>query len=226
MAAVRVAAIYDVHGNLPALDAVLAEVDADLVLFGGDLVWGAWPRECLERARALGERARFVMGNTDRLALLDKEDASGIFVQERLDDEQRAFVLGWPLTLSLDGVLYCHGTPRSDEEVMSPLSPEEWWAEVLDGVEEQTVGCGHIHFQYDERHAGRRVVNAGSVGAPIIRAAACWAVFDDGDIELRTTDYDVVAAAAAMREQGFPGPAFHDGLLDPPSYEQAITRWR
>jgi predicted phosphodiesterase len=225
MAAVRVAALYDVHGNLPALDAALAEVDAEVVLFGGDLIWGPWPRECLSRARALGDRARFIMGNTDRLALLDEEDPSGLWVQERLDEEERAFVLGWPATLSLDGVLYCHGTPRDDEEVVSPITPDERWEEVLAGVEEETVACGHIHFQYDERHARRRIVNPGSVGKPTIRATAWWAIFEDGGVQLRTTDYDVDAAAEAMRASGFPLPVAEQ-LLDPPSYEHAVSRWR
>jgi predicted phosphodiesterase len=225
MAAVRVAALYDVHGNLPALDAVLAEVDADVVLFGGDLIWGPWPRECLDRARGLGDSTRFVMGNTDRLALLDEEDPSGFYVQERLDEEEHAFVLAWPATVSLDGVLYCHGTPRSDEGLVTPVTPEERWEAELAGVEEKTVACGHIHYQYDERHAGRRVVNPGSVGKPNIRATACWAVFDHGEVELRTTDYDVAAAAEAMRATGFPLPVA-DELLEPPSYEEALRRWR
>ena len=225
MAAVRVAALYDVHGNLPALEAVLAELDADVVVFGGDLIWGPWPRECLERARGLGDRAHFIMGNTDRLALLDEEDPSGFYVQDRLDETEHAFVLAWPATLSLDGVLYCHGTPRDDEEVVSPITPEERWAEVLDGVEEETVACGHIHFQYDERHAGHRVVNPGSVGKPTIRATAWWAVFADGEVELHTTDYDVAAAADAMRATGFPLPVAED-LLAPTSFETARSRWR
>jgi predicted phosphodiesterase len=224
MAAVRVAALYDVHGNAPALEAVLAEVDADVVVFGGDLVWGPWPRECLELARA--RDARFVLGNTDREALFDVDDPSGVWVQERLDEDERAFVLGWPATVSLDGVLYCHGTPRSDEEVVSPISPEERWQEALADVREETVVCGHIHFQYDERHAGRRVVNPGSIGRPTIRATAWWAVLDGGTVELRTTDYDVAATAEAIRASGFPRPEFADELLEPPTYERIIQRWR
>jgi predicted phosphodiesterase len=226
MAAVRVAALYDVHGNLPALEAVLADAGADVFLFGGDLVWGPWPRECLVRARGLGDRARFIMGNTDRAALDDDEDPSGLWVQERLDGEEQAFVRSWPATLVLDRVLYCHGTPRSDEEVVTPISPEERWEEALRGVEEETVVCGHIHFQYDERHAGRRVVNPGSVGRPTIRAAAWWAALDDGDVALQTTAYDVGAAAEAMRAGGFPRPDFADELLDVPTYERILPRWR
>jgi putative phosphoesterase len=222
---VRVAALNDVHGNVRALEAVLAEVDADAVVFGGDLVWGPWPRETLELAQSLGDRARFLSGNMDRIAMTNHEDPSTLYVQERLSEEQQEFVRSWPATVSLDGVLYCHATPHSDEDVVTPISPEEQWAAALRGVEEETVVCGHIHYQYDERHAGRRVINPGSVGLPTIRAVAWWAVLDD-DVELRTTDYDVGGTVEAMRETGFPRPDFVEELLAPSSYEQAQLRWR
>jgi len=219
----KVAALYDVHGNLPALEAALAGVErdnVDLVVFGGDLFWGAWPSETLELARSLGDRARFILGNTDRSALTGVEE-SARWTQERLNAEQRAFVLAWPETLALDGVRYCHATPRSDTEVVLPTSSEQRWAEVLDGVEEQVVVCGHTHLQYDEVHAGRRVVNPGSVGNPIDRATAWWAVIGP-EVELRTSDYDTVAAAAAMRERGFPRADFADELLEPRTHEQVL----
>jgi predicted phosphodiesterase len=217
----RVAALYDVHGNAPALEAVLADLgDVDAVVFGGDLVWGAWPRETLELARGLGERARFIMGNTDRSALTDGEDASALWVQERLSDDERAFVLSWPATRSLDGALYCHATPRNDTELVTPDSPEERWAEVLDGVAEELVVCGHIHLQYDVRRAGRRVVNPGSVGNPTIRAAAWWAIVDAGEVELRTTDYDTGSTAEAWRATGYSRTDFADELDAPLTLEQ------
>ncbi len=210
-----VAAFYDVHGNLPALEAVLAEAEgADAVVFGGDLIWGAWPRECLDLALSLGDRAHFVRGNTDRLALTSAADEFAPWTRERLSDAQCELVLAWPLTLALEGVLYCHATPRSDEEIVLPVSPEERWAEVLDGVDERVVVCGHTHVQFDEVHAGRRVVNPGSVGNPTDRATACWALIGP-EIELRATDYDTEATAAAMRESGFPRTDFADELIEP-----------
>ena len=212
----RVAALYDVHGNLPALEAVLADAErrcVGVVVFGGDLIWGPWPRECLELALSLGDRARFVLGNTDRFALTATDESSS-WVRERLSDEQRELVCTWPLTLELDGVLYCHATPRSDEEIVLPVSPEERWTDVLDGVEERVVVCGHTHVQFDEVHAGRRVVNPGSVGNATDRATACWALIGP-EIELRTTDYDTVATAAAMRATGFPRTDFADELIEP-----------
>ena len=220
----RVVALCDIHGNVHALEAVLAEVDADAFVFGGDVVWGAWPRETLELAQSLGDRAHFLSGNMDRIALANREDESTLYVQERLSEEQQAFVRAWPATVSLDGVLYCHATPRSDEEIVTPFSDEERWHEVLEGVKEETVVCGHIHYQYDERHADRRVVNPGSVGLPTIRAAAWWAVFDGGEVELRTTDYDIERTAAELRATGFPRPDFAAELVQPRSLEQLRER--
>lgn len=222
----KVAALYDVHGNVPALEAVLADgaAEADAIVFGGDLIWGAWPRETLELARSLGGRARFIMGNTDRRSLTDDDDPSGLWVQERLDEEDRSFVLSWPLTLPLDGALYCHGTPRSDTEVVTPVSPESFWQEVLAGVAEEIVVCGHFHYQYDERHGGHRVVNAGSVGNPTVRPVAWWAMLDGGQVELRTTEYDTRATAQAWLETGFPRTDFVDELLEPESFEQLLAR--
>jgi putative phosphoesterase len=220
----RVAALYDVHGNVHALEAVLADVNADAVVFGGDLVWGPWPRETLELAQSLGERAHFLSGNMDRIALENGDDASTRYVQERLSEEQQRFVASWPATLSIDGVLYCHATPHSDEDVITPLSSEEAWREALRDVAEPTVVYGHIHFQFDEEHAGRRVVNPGSVGLPTLRATAWWAVIGDG-VELRTTDYDVAATIAGMRRSGFPRPDFPEQLEEPPSFERARERW-
>ena len=219
-----VAALYDVHGNLPALEAVLGEVDADVVLFGGDLIWGAWPRETLDLAQSLGDRARFILGNTDRGALTDEEDPSAPWVQERLTDEQHAFVLSWPPTVAIDGVLYCHATPRSDTELAWPWSTEEHWADVLRGVAEETVVCGHTHLQYDEVHAGRRVVNPGSVGNPSVRATAWWALVGD-DVELRTTDYDTRATAEAWLATGFPRMDFAEELLEPYTRERLQQRF-
>ena len=218
------AALYDVHGNLPALEAVLAETGgADAVVFGGDLIWGAWPRECLELALSLGDRARFVLGNTDRFVLTATDESSS-WVRERLSGGQLELVRAWPLTLELDGVLYCHATPRSDEELVVPVSSEERWAEVLEGVEERVVVCGHTHIQFDEVHAGRRVVNPGSVGNPTDRATAWWALIGP-EIELRTTDYDTVATAAAMRATGFPRTDFADELIEVWTRESVYERF-
>jgi predicted phosphodiesterase len=194
----RVAALYDIHGNLPALEAVLPEVDADLILVGGDFVAGPWASQTLERLRALGDAVRFIRGNADRelgpeaggnapAAVLD-------FVRESLSDEELEFVLGQPERESLDvdglgRVLFCHATPRSDVELLTAASPEGDWREALSGTSESTVVCGHTHMQFDRRFGDARVVNAGSVGMPYEREpGAYWAVLGPG-VELRRTPY-------------------------------------
>jgi putative phosphoesterase len=219
-----VAALYDVHGNLPALEAVLAEVEherPDVVLFGGDLVWGPWPRETLELALSLGERTLFVRGNWER-GLFETEEASAVWTREQLTAEQCDLVRSWPETVSLDGVLYCHATPRSDEEIVLPGFDGSPWEDAFAGVDEPLVVCGHTHLQFDVRRAGRRIVNPGSIGNPTVRATAWWALVGQV-VELRTTDYDTAAAAAAMRATGFPRPDLADELLEPYTLERLLA---
>src|SRR5579872_6289270 len=122
----KVAALYDVHGNLPALEAVLAEVEAigvDLIVFGGDLVWGPWPGETLQRAQALGTRARFLHGNCESLVLEGASPGHG-WARDQLSTEERATAAAWPSTLSIDveglgPTLFCHATPRSEDEILT-----------------------------------------------------------------------------------------------------------
>jgi putative phosphoesterase len=196
---VRVAALADVHGNLPALAAVLSEVEregVDLVVCCGDLA-GPLADECLERLLALGDGVRFVRGNAD----------------EGVD---------WPLTVAveIDGlgrVLFCHGSPRSEHEILTRISSAERVAAALAGVEADVVVGGHTHVQFDRAVGGRRLVNAGSIGMPYegVRGAF-WALLGP-DVELRRTAYDVEAAAAQLEATAYPGAAEQAGwLLEPP----------
>jgi predicted phosphodiesterase len=217
----RVAALYDVHGNLSALEAVLADVErsgADLVVVGGDVAIGPMPHESLERLRALGDRALFVRGNGDREIASVPEDggdddlwaARTRWSAGQLDEEELDFLAGLPATQSLrvrglGRVLFCHGSPRDDEEIVTVLTTEERLAPMLRGVLERTVVCGHTHVQFDRVVGETRIVNAGSVGMPYEeRPGAYWALLDGG-VQLRRTDYDLEAAAAAVRASGFPG---------------------
>ena len=226
---VRVAALYDVHGNLPALEAVLRDVlvsEPDLVVFGGDLVWGPWPHEVLERARSVPIETRFVKGNTDR-AVLTSADASFVWARKRLAADDLAFVDSWVETLTLDlvglgEVLFCHATPRSDTEIVLPGPPSGWAASAA-GVEAQTIVCGHTHVQFAEEQSGRQWVNPGSVGNPTIRAVAWWALLGP-TVELRTTDYDTASTADPMRKTGFPRTDFADELIHPYTHEQNLPR--
>jgi putative phosphoesterase len=212
----RVAALYDVHGNLPALEAVLAEVraaDPDAIVCGGDVAAGPFPRECLERLRALD--AVFVRGNADR--------ELSPWLLARLTDVEREFLTGLPHVRSLDGVLYCHGSPRRDDEILTRLTPPERLGAVLAGVTEELVVCGHTHVQFELRVGTARIVNAGSVGMPYEgRQGAFWALVDTTEIEHRHTPYAIEAAVAAIRASGYPeADDLCSTLLEPEDPDEA-----
>jgi putative phosphoesterase len=188
----RIAALYDVHGNLPALDAVLADVDADVIVVGGDTVAGPQPAETLERLRSLDADVRFIRGNADREVYEEKQGLAPPevmeFVRARLSPEQLDFLRALPLTLSIGRVLFCHATPRNDEEIFTAISPDERWAEALAGVDADVVVCGHTHVQFDRLIGDVRLVNAGSVGMPYAdEPGAYWALLDGADVQFRHT---------------------------------------
>jgi putative phosphoesterase len=215
---VRVAALYDVHGNLPALEAVLAEVAAlepDAIVCGGDVAAGPFPRECVERLHARG--AVFVRGNADR-------DLSA-WLREQLPVDAQAFLEGQPHTRVVGDVLYCHGSPRRDDEILTKVSPPERLRAALQGVEQELVVCGHTHVQFDTTVAGARLVNAGSVGMPYEgRRGAFWALVDGVEVELRRTPYAVEAAAVAIRATAYPdAEELAASLLDPTDPNEASS---
>ncbi|MGI8421142.1 MAG: metallophosphoesterase family protein [Gaiellaceae bacterium] len=194
----RVAALYDVHGNLPALEAVLADVPDDAVIVvGGDVAAGPFPAETLERLRALGERVRWLRGNADRELTPGEEelappealewvpDVLG-WLRSRLHPEQLAFLHGLPPTVELDidglgHVLFCHATPRNDVDIFTERTPEERISPWFAGVSADLVVCGHTHTQFERRIAGIRVVNAGSVGMAYENSpGAYWTLLGPG----------------------------------------------
>ena len=196
----RVAALYDVHGNLPALDAVLADVPGDaVILLGGDIASGLFPRETLERLRGLGDRVVWIRGNADR-ELRPGEDAGEPeeivgWVRAQLDDEWIAFLSALPpsVTLDVDGVgrvLFVHATPRNDLDIFTERTPEERVASSFAGVEADLVVCGHTHTQFDRAIAGLRVVNAGSVGMAYEDSpGAYWLLVGPG-VEYRRSGFE------------------------------------
>ncbi len=206
----RVAALNDIHGNLPALEAVLAEVEqagVDAVVCGGDVVGGPFPVEVLDRLLSLPD-VRFVRGNVDRLVL----EGVGEYGQDwsaervRLGEDRLAAIAGWPLTVELeidglDATLFCHATPTADEPIFTRITPDEDVVQLMGDVDADLVVCGHTHMQFERQlPEGLRVVNAGSVGRPYEgRRGAFWALLGPS-IELRHTEYDVDAAVASFRE--------------------------
>jgi len=221
----RVAALNDVHGNLPALRAVLSELESeriDGIVSGGDLVLGPFPAECLTLLR---ERdARFLRGNCER-SVLDRIDPQNAWCADRLDDEARAFVAAWPPAVRLDDVLYCHATPENDEDILTRATPSQIVVAALAGAEEPLVVAGHTHQQYEQTVGDKRLVNAGSVGLPYEgEPAAFWALVEDGEVELRRTDYDVPAAVDLIVSTGFPNAAdWLEGSLVEPEPPDRVT---
>ncbi|MFW6689539.1 metallophosphoesterase family protein [Streptomyces sp. MAR4 CNX-425] len=220
-----VAVLSDVHGVLPALEAVLAEPDvraADAVVLTGDLAAGPLPDRTLDALTALGERAVWVGGNADRELVEYRRGArDGIpdpiapWAAEQLRAEQVELLAALPAsaTLPVGGlgqVYFCHATPRADDETVLVDATAGRWAEALGelGPEVETVVLGHTHMPFARLTHGRLVVNPGSVGMPYGRPGAHWALLGPGGAALRRTAYDYGAACARIAaESGYAGAA-------------------
>jgi putative phosphoesterase len=232
-----IAALYDIHGNLPALDAVLADVrraEVEEIIVGGDVVPGPMPRETLERLLALDLPVRFIMGNTDRETLIRMRggmsnavppqfEAPITWSAQQLDPSHAEIIESWPATLrvSIDrigDVLFCHASPRNDVDIFTRLTPADVLLPIIEPAQADAVVCGHTHMQFDRMIGSTRVVNAGSVGMPLGEPGAFWLLIDE-DIELRRTMYDLEAAADAVRRTAFPGAEQFaaTNVLSPPS---------
>jgi len=218
----RVAALYDIHGNLPALEAVLRDVrqaGVDRVVVGGDVVLGPMPRETLECLLHLDVPVQFIEGNCDREVVaqmmgtaagtLPERVREGVrWVAQQLGPEHESLMGSWPKTLGvrIDGmgeVLFCHATPRNDSEIFTRRTPEERLVPVFEGVDAPLVVCGHTHMQFDRKIGGVRVVNAGSAGMPFGEPGADWLLLGP-DVELRHTNYDLDDAAERIRATTYP----------------------
>lgn len=241
----QIAAIYDIHGNLPALAATLAEIDTqtpDRIIVGGDLASGPMPRETLDLLMGLGERAQFIKGNSDREVvryydgyLTTRQDSNPFspvtaWSAERITHAQRDFLssLSDRAILEVDGlgtVLFCHGSPRSDEEIITPATPERRMREMLRDVEQGTVVCGHTHMQFERRIAGKRVINAGSVGMPYEGKAGAYWLLLGPDAVFERTDYDLEEATRQIRASGMPGAEefAQENILHPPPASEATV---
>ena len=236
----RVAALYDIHGNLPALDAVLADVHAagvDSIVAGGDVIVGPMSREVLDRLAALAMPVEYLYGNCET-AVLDQLAGRPLaavpaayrptiaWTAEQIGRTYAAALAGWPKTrrLTVDGigdVVFCHATPRDENEIFTRSTAEARLRPIFDPVDAALVVCGHTHMQFDRRVGRTRVVNAGSVGMPFGDPGADWLLLGPG-VTFRHTAYDVAAAAASVRAAGYPDPGdfFARGVTAPPSAEQ------
>jgi predicted phosphodiesterase len=239
---VRVAALYDIHGMLEPLEAVLTELEAedvDAVVIGGDAISGPQPAETFERLRSLRLPSYWIRGNGERALGEDGADAvmggDGAedalrFTAEHFSDEDRSALATLPeqLTLELDGLgptLFCHASPRNDLDIVTEGTPDERFRLLLGGVCEPVVVAGHTHMQLDRRVDGVRWVNPGSIGMPYEgEVAAFWAVLGP-EVEFRRSAFDVERSAQALLASGWPdASAFVDeNLRAAVSREETVT---
>jgi putative phosphoesterase len=224
----RAAALYDIHGNLPALEAVLAEVEregVDAIVVGGDIAAGPpQPREVVELVRSL-PNAHCIRGNADRVRDEQyREDEGLAWLLERLDEDQAEWLATLPFSAVLDGTLYVHAAPQDDETIVTELTTDEKLAGLLDGVAERRVVAGHTHMQLERRVGETLFVNAGSVGWPYEGVpGARWAILGEG-VELRSTDYDRVRTAELIRASGHPRAEeiAAENVLETPTRAEAL----
>jgi len=241
----RVAALYDIHGNLPALEAVMEEMrqeSVDLIVIGGDVLPGPMPRETMDLLRALAPPASFISGNGDRVVLgamrgLEPTEVPEAYRPviwwnaEQLSNDDELWLAAWQKMISVrvDGigeVLFCHASPRNDVDIFTKLTPEERLLPLFVAVQEAAIICGHTHMQFDRVIGRTRVVNAGSVGMPFQAPGAYWLLLGPG-IELRRTEYDLEGAAERIRKSGYAQAAefAEKNVLHPPSEEQMLKAY-
>jgi len=241
----KVAALYDIHGNLPALEALLDELSGegvDRVVVGGDVLPGPMPRETIDCLLSLNLPVEFIYGNGEAAVLehLAGREPGKVpapylpaihWTAEEIRAPHGSAIAGWPMTRRLDipgigSVLFCHATPRNEDEIFTATTRQEHLLPIFSELGVPVVVCGHTHMQFDRMVGGTRVVNAGSVGMPFGAPGADWLLLGEGDtgIQLRHTDYDLQAAAARVRDTAFPWPedfaARH--ILRPPSAAEML----
>jgi len=226
---VRLAVLCDIHGNLPALEAVVPELNADVVVVGGDVASGPFPAETLSLLRSLSVPVEYVRGNADRVLDLEgipePNRSARRWVAERLGEDNLRFLRELPLDLVIEGIHFCHGAPGSDTAPMTRFTADERLRDLLDGVRERVVVCGHTHVQFDRTVDGVRVLNAGSIGAPYeVEPGAYWLELGPQPV-FRRTEYDLEEAARRIRASGYPNLRHVENMLvSDPSRPERMSR--
>lgn len=242
----RVAAIYDIHGNLPALEAVMDEVrlaDVEHIIIGGDVVPGPMPAETLGYLSDLDIPVQFIRGNGDRVVLAQMRggDISEVpegfrdvirWTAEQLSSPHERLLGEWPstITVEVEGVgkiLFCHATPRNDTDIFTRLTADERVAPAFADVDVPLVVCGHTHIQFDRTIGGIRVVNAGSVGMPFSQPAGAYWLLLGPAVDLRRTSYDVAKVAQQLRQKPLRQveDLFVRYVLAPPTEAESLERF-
>jgi predicted phosphodiesterase len=235
---VRVAGLYDIHGNLPALEAVIEEIRiarVDEVVVGGDVVPGPLPTETLACLLNLGVPTRFIYGNGETAVLQQMAGRDpcpqyrSIFrwTAEQVGEHERVMA-GWPKTTGIEmpglgNVLFCHATPRNENEIFTRTTAEDVLLPIFAELDARVVVCGHTHMQFDRTIGRTRVVNAGSIGMPFGEPGADWLLLDD-EIRFQHTTYDLQQAADRIRASGYPeaDDFVKRSLLSPPTKTQML----
>lgn len=241
----RVAALYDIHGNLDALDAALDAARhsaADLVVIGGDVFPGPLATEALDRLIALDIPCQWIMGNGERAVVNERRSVGSDALPESvrpiirwhaaaLTAAHERAIASWPTTLRLEieglgRVVFVHATPRSDTEIFTERTPAAHLEPIFDAADADVVVCGHTHMQFDRMIGRTRVVNAGSVGMPFGDPGAHWALLGP-EVELRRTPYDLERAAARIGSSSYPGAAEYaeQYVLNRPSKERMLDQY-
>jgi putative phosphoesterase len=238
----RVAAIYDIHGNLPALEAVLQEIrreNVDHIVVGGDVLPGPMPHETLECLRTLDAPAHFIYGNGEVAVLQQMAGTEPAAVPQafrpmirwtaqQLDPEHQQWLSSWPKTLTLEiadlgSVLFCHATPQNENDIFTRLTPDEGLLPLFENLNTAVAVCGHTHMQFDRVIGHTRVVNAGSVGMPFGQPGADWLLLGP-DIQFRHTAYDLANAADRVRATNYPQAEDFAArnVLNPPTAQEML----
>jgi predicted phosphodiesterase len=245
----RVAAIYDIHANLPALEAVLQEireVKVDRLIVGGDVFPGPLPEETIHSLLDLDIPTQFIYGNGDREVLAQMAGVESDWYRtapeqwreavrwtaQQLESRHQQLLSSWPPTchIGLPGlgeVLFCHATPRNDTDIFTRLTPEHCLLPLFEGLRFSTVVCGHTHMQFDRMVGTTRVVNAGSVGMPFGESGADWLLLGS-DVQFRHTRYDFLRAADRIRRTTYPQAEYFaaHSILQPQTEEETLAAFR
>jgi len=238
-----VAALYDIHANLAALDAVLTEIAAlqvDRIVIGGDVLPGPMPRETVSRLSELDCPGDFIQGNGE-VAVLEcvaGRIPRGVpapyrpaldWVAGEISHPQARLIGNWPKTLrlSLEGlgdVLFCHATPRDQDECFTESTEEEVLRPIFAAAKANLVVCGHTHMQFERTIGTTRVANAGSVGMPFGEPGADWLLLKGAELEFRHTCYDLEEAAERVRHTSYPGAEEFAArsILMPPTKQEML----
>lgn len=238
----KIAAIYDIHANPVALKAILADIeknDIDLIIVGGDVISGPMPKETLRLLQDVAAPIKYILGNSESEVLRylngaeinglsERADEEARWVSRQLTLEQQESIASWSLTekIELDElgtILFCHGTPRSNVEIITRFTPKEKLKKLFKNIDASVVVCGHTHMQFDRKIDNIRIVNAGSVGMPFGKTGADWLLIDSC-IYFKHTDYDLEEAAKLIQKSNYPyAESFvMNNVLNSPSVSDAF----